>query len=357
MPVVPLIPSNELTCQSHLIGAGSFAHVKKYLLNSSILVAVKEPIVDEGAKKNPSLEQELEILIALGKHPHIVEILGIVRPEAKPMRIVMQLALIDLRNFIIKSSGDLLKKHLFSIGKGIIKGLQFVHGKEIVHRDLKPENILLNDLFEPCITDFGFAIKHRKGELRQNQSPVGTAAYIAPEVWEMTAHDPYRADLYALGIVLNAALRGKIAESDFPGLRNPTFDDIIGAVKRGMRPTISKDFKGSFELIKALLSTNPVLRPELDTASTQFTVIAASAVPIVADLPILAVIEEDEENNLRIINEQPIDSAMRSNRGISASANSVGLSSGSMFAFKRLDYTPIPAKQEPSFLDIFINSG
>ena len=45
----------------------------------------------------------------------------------------------------------------------MVLALKTVHSRGIVHRDIKPENIMLDDDLNIALSDFGLAIKLKKG--------------------------------------------------------------------------------------------------------------------------------------------------------------------------------------------------
>ena len=83
---------------------------------------------------------------------------------------------------------------------GVCSGLEAIHKASIIHRDLKPANILVLENFQPKITDFGVA-RPEYSELTAHNEIIGSALYIAPEVWLGTKLTS-SVDLYSFGVVL-----------------------------------------------------------------------------------------------------------------------------------------------------------
>lgn len=88
----------------------------------------------------------------------------------------------------------------------ILEGLVHAHDHGIVHRDLKPQNIMLVD-GEVKILDFGLALVEAFGA-PEDGGAIGTPSYMAPEQATMEQVDA-RADLYAVGLVLQEMLTGR----------------------------------------------------------------------------------------------------------------------------------------------------
>lgn len=91
----------------------------------------------------------------------------------------------------------------------IVETLIFVHAQKVIHRDIKPENILLLDDGGVALFDFGIA--QWEGErllrLRGFAKPIGTPAYMAPELLQAKAGTA-QSDIYALGALLYELLCG-----------------------------------------------------------------------------------------------------------------------------------------------------
>jgi len=99
-------------------------------------------------------------------------------------------------------------QNTISIVSQICEGLEAIHDAGIVHRDLKPGNILLLEDGTVKITDFGVA-RPQSSDLTAHNEIVGSAAYVAPEIWEGDVIAP-SVDLYSLGIIFYEIATGTI---------------------------------------------------------------------------------------------------------------------------------------------------
>ena len=89
--------------------------------------------------------------------------------------------------------------------------LDYAHRRGVVHRDIKPENVLLEDESGRAIlADFGIA-KARTGQspLTGTGMVVGTPRYMSPEQASGNHSIDGRSDIYSLGMLGYAMLRGQ----------------------------------------------------------------------------------------------------------------------------------------------------
>jgi len=111
----------------------------------------------------------------------------------------------SLRTVLRRSSGYPLRKGL-DLALQICAGLKEAHAQGIVHRDLKPENIMIDAQGNVKIMDFGIA-RSMEATTQLTGSMTGTPAYMAPEQVSGKPVD-FRADLYALGLILYEVFTG-----------------------------------------------------------------------------------------------------------------------------------------------------
>jgi serine/threonine protein kinase len=80
-------------------------------------------------------------------------------------------------------SAGLVRTKAAEIGRGLCAGLAAAHDKGVLHRDLKPANVLIDENGRVKLADFGLAA----GELPDATGIVGTAAYMAPELFDASS--------------------------------------------------------------------------------------------------------------------------------------------------------------------------
>ena len=88
-------------------------------------------------------------------------------------------------------------------------GLHEIHSRGIVHRDLKPANIMFRGDESLALADFGISKKlDMTLQLTQVGSLMGTPYYMSPEQ-ALGKQVDYRADLYAVGVMLYEMITGE----------------------------------------------------------------------------------------------------------------------------------------------------
>lgn len=90
--------------------------------------------------------------------------------------------------------------------KELCKALSVLHSKNIIHRDIKPENVMIDKDGNVKLIDFD-ASRIYKSYQHNDTSFIGTAGFAAPEQYGITQTDA-RADIFAMGILMNVMLTG-----------------------------------------------------------------------------------------------------------------------------------------------------
>lgn len=148
----------------------------------------------------------------------------------------------DNRDFTLAEVND--------IARQLIDALRYAH-RYIVHRDLKPENIWLAEDGSVKLMDFGIARALTASQLTQTGVTLGTAYYMAPEQRAAAKDVDWRADQYALGVVLYELLAGTLptgATKPLDAMRRDLPKGYSDAVMRAMASKPQDRFQSLDEL-------------------------------------------------------------------------------------------------------------
>ncbi|HEX4046915.1 MAG TPA: serine/threonine-protein kinase, partial [Elusimicrobiota bacterium] len=150
-PAAPDIPGYVLVSP---IGSGAFAQVwKAWQARTHKWVAVKVFTQKSGVNWL-FLQREVERLIRLDKHPHVVSLLDADLDGELPYYVMDYMEggslekFVDPKNAVPAARAALWLEELAS-------ALAYVHAKGLIHCDLKPANILLDEEGHVRLADFG----------------------------------------------------------------------------------------------------------------------------------------------------------------------------------------------------------
>jgi len=219
-----------------------------------------------------SFQQEAEIMANVN-HENIVRLFGISIDQPGHYCIVMEL-MPKCSLFDVIHNGKPFEWNIrYNIASDIAKGLSLLHKRGIIHRDLKSLNILLGDGMRAKLTDFGLAeVKtetrtlsstvhgsSRKPTREQGAKPVGTLAWMAPELFSLRPKYAKESDVYSYGIILWELAARKIPYQGAADI------EIREGVKDGCRETMPADCPRSFAtLITRCWDQRATSRPTAD---------------------------------------------------------------------------------------------
>lgn len=93
----------------------------------------------------------------------------------------------------------------------LCEALESLHAQKLVHRDIKPGNVLLTEAGDAWLIDFDISRTCKDAQPRDT-ALLGTMGYAAPEQFGFQQTDA-RADLYALGVLLNQLCTGEFPQN------------------------------------------------------------------------------------------------------------------------------------------------
>lgn len=197
----------------------------------------------------------------------------------------------------------------------ILDGVEAAHMQNVVHRDLKPENILVGAGDALVIADFGaaaFAQEDLYTAVETKHERLANFLYSAPEQRTRGLSVDRRADIFALGLLLNEMFTNEVPQ----GTNFRTVSTGAGAfafVDLVVEAMIQQSVEKRPNSIADVRSKLALYRNEFLTAqrvdALRGTVVEASSVvdPIVAD-PIRVIDRDWDDGVLTLILSQPINS-------------------------------------------------
>ena len=181
------------------IGKGGYSRVYKGLcLKYKKVFAIK--VVDSNlpGKKmvKESIQNEFNTLQKL-YHPNIIQMFDTFVENEKAFFVIEYCKNGSVRH-VNKEHPGVVSQQLLEYFWEILNALAFVHRKKYAHSDIKTENILLDDYNRPKLADFGMAEHYEEGQFSSIYK--GSPQYASPEIHSHTPYDPFKSDIWSLGI-------------------------------------------------------------------------------------------------------------------------------------------------------------
>ncbi|HXW45766.1 MAG TPA: protein kinase [Streptosporangiaceae bacterium] len=202
-------------------------------------------------------------------HPSVVKVFDVVEEDGTPW-IVMEL--VDARSLdrVITEQGPLPPAEAAELGSCLVSALATAHSCGVLHRDVKPSNVLVTPDGRAILTDFGIATFAEDLRLTQAGMVVGTPGFTAPERIRGDVATP-ASDLWSLGATLYAAVEGRGPFERVGG------SSVISAGVASEDAPRAPSAGPLAPVIDALLSRDPVTRPDAATAAQLLAEAATAA--------------------------------------------------------------------------------
>jgi serine/threonine protein kinase len=250
-----------------LIGAGGMGEVyraRDRRLGRDVAFKVLEPTIAADPEYRQRFEHEAQAASSLN-HPNIVTIHSVAEEDDVTF-ITMELVQGQTLRQLMAAPMPL--RTVLDVAVQLSSALSAAHAIGIVHRDLKPENIMVTPDGLVKVLDFGIA--KREGAPDNDDTTIGTLAYMSPEQALGRPAGP-ASDQFAFGAILYEMLTGHHAfqrES-----RTETLDAIVSTEPRAVQtlnPHVPAPLR---EIIARCLSKQPDARyastRDLDVALRQ----------------------------------------------------------------------------------------
>ncbi|HTY60617.1 MAG TPA: protein kinase [Bacteroidota bacterium] len=160
-------------------------------------------------------------------HPNICTVHAIKEHEGQMFIVMDYVEGETLRKKL--TAGPVQVRRSIEIGMQIAEGLAILHDHGMIHRNIKPENIMIRKDGVVQVMDFGLLRRGTLSPEAREGCPVGTAAYMSPEIIQGHASDQ-RTDIFSLGVILYEILSG---QPPFRGADEAALmSDILGSEPR-----------------------------------------------------------------------------------------------------------------------------
>jgi serine/threonine protein kinase len=233
-------------------GRTSSVFLVESLRYSGRLFAVKQMLEAEEAE---SIRREFTNLSSL-THPNVIQLFEYFE-HSSHFYFVLEYCSGGSVMDKIEREGALRGQELYTYCSQIVSGLAYCHSLGVAHNDVKPHNILIDDHNRCKIADFGLS-QHFNRDVVSKQF-LGSYAFMAPEVLNKKAFDPFRADVWSLAVTFYWMAMG-----DGPWER---VDDLPRRVQCGLPLlplTFDPDFRNALRMMGA---PNPDRRVSLETVA------------------------------------------------------------------------------------------
>ena len=188
-------------------------------------------------------------------HENIVTVYGITKDEYGILVVMEYFPSKTLEEKMLEN-GIFSIRDMKSVILQIAKGVSTIHDIGIVHRDLSANNILIDKSGRVKITDFGIARMYDKDKNADTRI-LGTHGYAAPEQFGFIQTDR-KADVYAIGVLMNVMLSGKMPnEKLYKG--DPKLMDIIQRCT-SMKPADRYEVEEIVDLLGYKISNISILK-------------------------------------------------------------------------------------------------
>ena len=139
----------------------------------------------------------LRLMRGKNGHPGVLRMLDVIEHEGE-LCMVMPKYPCNLTEAV---QGKAIGKNKLKISHMLLSSIAYMHAQGFMHRDIKGDNVMLTDDMEPVLIDLSLAKPVGSDTAMTHTGNVGTAKYIAPEVYRGEAYSS-KADLWSTGVVL-----------------------------------------------------------------------------------------------------------------------------------------------------------
>ncbi len=290
------------------LGRGSHSKVQLAMNQyDNVLYAVKWTDARVGSRK--ATRKEIAVLKKL-HHPNIRTLHEVIDDEGKT-ELILVLEYCEVGPIFTRyNKMPLSEDVLLGYAKDIVLGLDYLHSLNIAHMDLKPENMLKCADGSVKLADFGVSFIHDLVSSSGVENRlVGTPAFLAPEVLSEDGYDPFKADIWSLGVCIY-----NMATAKLPFLGKTVYQIVNKA--RSTELSFPEDVRLSsdlMDLLRRMLCVDPEKRIKIAGIMHHFWVTEGGTKPLARPLTELphTVVEVTEEEIAGAIRTDPLSALLQ----------------------------------------------
>lgn len=244
-----------------VLGTGGMGQVFRAIDAEGIEVAMKvlHPHLSRDAESRQRLNREVSALHRV-RHGRVARVLD-AEVDALESFIVTELLDGLTLDQSVREEGVFADDELIALAEELAEALRAIHAVDVVHRDLKPSNVMLTEEGAKVI-DFGIAQVGDESRITQTGLVVGTAGYLAPEVFSGSPPTTESIDWYAWAAVLVYAATGRQPFGTGP------FQAVLARMERG-EPELEGLPVGVAAALRAGLHPDPAVRSDPEAVIRQ----------------------------------------------------------------------------------------
>ncbi|OHS93959.1 hypothetical protein TRFO_11420 [Tritrichomonas foetus] len=148
---------------------------------------------------------EIDSLKSLN-HPNIIKLYDYFESPTHTI-LILQYCNGGTLDLLIKPGRGLSSRLVVPYMKTILETVRFCHSKNIAHRDIKPHNFFIDGYGRPILGDFGLS-RFQASLYSRCTTFGGSALYRSPEIIQHLPHDPFKADIWSLGVLFFQMVSG-----------------------------------------------------------------------------------------------------------------------------------------------------
>jgi len=246
-----IVPYYDMTFYD-VIGQGSFGTIYRAEWSGQQVAVKTITSLDENAKNE--FIREIQIMSRM-RSLYVTQFYGACLEPGRECILMEHMDKGSLYDLLHVRSEKLRSMNKYSLMLDIAQGIKYLHNNDILHRDLKSKNILINADLRGKIADFGLA-RTRAASVNSIHKASEALEWMAPEILSRKGKYSKKSDIYSLGVIFWEILTGKTPFSDMN-----TVEDLIRGKREAIPPKLPL---GLQSIIRHCWSEDPSVRPSAD---------------------------------------------------------------------------------------------